>query len=110
MDVMHIFKCEWCPGEPFLYWFGPKPRICIFDYELARLILSNKSGHFLKIDTQPTVLALLGKGLVFVEGIDWVRHRRVINPAFAMDKIKVILFADLTVLSCAPWLHMECTK
>jgi len=100
---MHTCKCEWCPGKSFLYWFGPKPRICIFDYELARQILSNKSGHFMKNDTQPTVLALLGKGLVFVEGIDWVRHRRVINPAFAMDKIKVILCANLIVCSCVPW-------
>ncbi|KAL6878360.1 hypothetical protein ACP4OV_012530 [Aristida adscensionis] len=75
-------------GEPFVYWFGSKPRICIFDYELARQILSSKSGHFWKNDSHPNVLALLGKGLVFLEGIDWVRHHRVIKPAFAMDKIK----------------------
>ncbi|TVU46877.1 hypothetical protein EJB05_06449 [Eragrostis curvula] len=85
-------------GEPFVYWFGSKPRICIFDYELARQILSSKSGHFLKNDSQPTVLALLGKGLVLVEGIDWVRHRRVINPAFAMDKLKMM---TKTMVACA---------
>ncbi|BAS84366.1 Os03g0371000, partial [Oryza sativa Japonica Group] len=85
-------------GEPFVYWFGAKPRICIFNYEWARQILSSKSGHFLKNDTTPTVLALLGKGLVLVEGIDWERHRRVINPAFTMDKIKMM---TKTMVACA---------
>jgi hypothetical protein len=31
-------------GEPFLYWFGPKPRICIFDYELARQFFQASLG------------------------------------------------------------------
>uniref|UniRef100_A0A0E0H7Q5 Cytochrome P450 n=1 Tax=Oryza nivara TaxID=4536 RepID=A0A0E0H7Q5_ORYNI len=75
--------------EAFLFWYGAKPRICIFDYELARQILSSKSGHFLKNDAPPTMVALMGKGLVLLEGTDWVRHRRVINPAFNMDKLKV---------------------
>ena len=48
-----------------------------------------KSGHFGKTDPHPAILALLGKGLVLVDGADWVRHRRVANPAFAMDKLKV---------------------
>ncbi|KAL6878363.1 hypothetical protein ACP4OV_012533 [Aristida adscensionis] len=75
--------------EPFLYWFGPKPRICIFDYELARQILSSKSGHFMKNDPHPTFLAFVGKGLALLEGTDWVRHHRVLKPAFAMDKLKI---------------------
>jgi PHYB activation tagged suppressor 1 len=76
-------------GGPFVYWFGPKPRICIYNYELVKQILANKSGHFMKNDAHPTFLAMFGKGLVMVEGADWVRHRRVVNPAFAMDKLKV---------------------
>ena len=70
-----------------LYWLGPKPGICLFDYESVRQVL--KSGHFGKTDPHPAILALLGKGLVLVDGADWVRHRRVANPAFAMDKLKV---------------------
>lgn len=77
-------------GEPFLYWYGAQARICIFDYELARQILSSKSGHFVKNDAHPTLLALVGKGLGFMEGSDWVRHRRVINPAFTIDKLKIV--------------------
>ncbi|KAL5209847.1 hypothetical protein ABZP36_005470 [Zizania latifolia] len=94
----HYLKWRSQYGEPFVYWLGAKPHICIFNYEWARQILSNKSGHFLKNDVHPTVLALLGKGLALVEGIDWVRHRRVINPAFTMDKLKMM---TKTMVACA---------
>ncbi|KAL6878359.1 hypothetical protein ACP4OV_012529 [Aristida adscensionis] len=87
-------------GAPFLYWFGPQPRICILDYEMVRQVLSNKSGHFVKNDTHPTVLAMLGKGLVLVEDTDWVRHRRVVNPAFAMDKLKMMTGTMVTCAKC----------
>jgi cytochrome P450 family 709 len=70
---------------------GPRPRVCLFDYESVRQVLFNKSGHFFKDDAHPTILAMLGKGLVLVEGTDWVRHRRVVNPAFGMDKLKVTI-------------------
>jgi cytochrome P450 len=84
------FSLNGVTGTPFLYWFGPQPRVFVSDYKSVRQILSNKSGHFLKNDAHPTILSVLGKGLVLVEGADWVRHRRVVNPAFAMDKLKVI--------------------
>lgn len=76
-------------GETFLYWFGPQPRICITDPELIKQVLTNKSGFYTKIDPPDNALALLGKGLVLIEGSDWVRHRRILSPAFAMDKLKV---------------------
>nr|CAB3495819.1 unnamed protein product [Digitaria exilis] len=91
-------------GGPFLFWFGPQPRICLLDYELVRQVLWNKSGHFVKTDAHPTILAMLGKGLVLVEGPDWVRHRRVVNPAFAMDKLKMM---TTTMVSCAGHLIKE---
>ncbi|KAL6650009.1 hypothetical protein ACP70R_014233 [Stipagrostis hirtigluma subsp. patula] len=94
----HFIKWRAQYGEPFLYWFGPKPHICIFDYQLARQILSSKSGHFVKNDPPPTLLAVVGKGLSLLDGIDWVRHHRVIKPAFAMDKLKMM---TKTMLACA---------
>ncbi|CAL4931204.1 unnamed protein product [Urochloa decumbens] len=94
-------------GAPFLYWFGPQPRICLLDYVSVRHVLWNKSGHFMKIDVHPTILSMLGKGLVLVEGTDWVRHRRVVNPAFAMDKLKMM---TATMVSCADRLIKECEE
>lgn len=87
-------------GSPYVYWFGPQPRICIFDYELVKQVLANKYGHFIKNDTHPTILAMIGKGLVLVDGSDWVRHRRVVNPAFAMDKLKVTVCFKFSLKPC----------
>lgn len=100
----HFVKWKEQYGGPFLYWFGLQPRICILDYELVKQILVNKYGHFVKNDTHPTILAIIGKGLILVEGMNWVRHRRVVNPAFAMDKLKMM---TKTMVSCAECLIKE---
>ncbi|RWW37161.1 hypothetical protein BHE74_00057764 [Ensete ventricosum] len=76
-------------GETFLFWFGPEPRLCVSHPELIKQVLANKFGFYLKIDPPPAVTSLMGKGLVLVEGTEWVRHRRVVGPAFHMDKLKV---------------------
>ncbi|KAM0875242.1 hypothetical protein ACQ4PT_036931 [Festuca glaucescens] len=94
----HFVKWKDQYGGPFVYWFGPEPRMCIYDYELVRQILANKYEHFVKNDAHPAVLAIIGKGLILVEGKDWVRHRGVVNPAFAMDKLKTM---TRTMVSCA---------
>lgn len=74
-----------------MLWIGSNPRICVGDIEMAKQVLSNKFGFYSKSEASAGVLALLGKGLLLAEGEDWVRHRRVLNPAFAMDKLKVRL-------------------
>ncbi|CAL9047256.1 unnamed protein product, partial [Musa banksii] len=85
-------------GEPFLFWFGPEPRICVSHPELIKQVLANKFGFYPKIDPPPNVTSLLGKGLVLVEGTEWVRHRRVVGPAFHMDKLKIL---TKTMAECA---------
>ncbi|GKU90514.1 hypothetical protein SLEP1_g4503 [Rubroshorea leprosula] len=59
------------------------------DSELAKQILS-KYGFYVKPRlVPPAVMTLVGKGLIFVEGSDWVWHKRIINPAFSLEKLKV---------------------
>ncbi|PAN25818.1 hypothetical protein PAHAL_4G327800 [Panicum hallii] len=77
-------------GRVFLSWAGPTPTLCVGSYDMARRVLSDKAGLYVKPDPGPTILALLGVGLVFAEGEDWARHRRVVHPAFAMDKLKMM--------------------
>lgn len=70
---------------------GAQPRICLGDPEMVKQVLSSNFGFYLKPYPGPNIMALLGKGLVLAEGSDWARHRRALNPAFHIDKLKVFL-------------------
>ncbi|GLU16643.1 hypothetical protein SLE2022_330650 [Rubroshorea leprosula] len=63
----------------------------ISDPELAKQIPSNKLGFYVKPRTRPAIITMTGKGLVYVEGLEWVKHRRILNPAFSVEKLKVMV-------------------
>ncbi|KAL1190851.1 Cytochrome [Cardamine amara subsp. amara] len=93
-------------GETFLYWKGTEPRIFISDPELAKQILSNKLGFFVKPKIRPGFVKLIGpKGLAFVEGAEWVRHRKILNPAFSIDRLKIMtnVMVDCTLKMFEEW-------
>ncbi|KAL9265168.1 Cytochrome P450 72A397-like protein [Drosera capensis] len=81
-------------GKNSFYWFGTVPRIIISDPELIREIL-NKHDVYQK---QKLMTKLLITGLVTYEGEKWAKHRRILNPAFHMEKLKCTL--PLLRLSC----------
>jgi hypothetical protein len=53
-------------------------------------VLSNKFGHFGK-PLFSRLGKLLANGLANHEGEKWAKHRRILNPAFHHEKIKVIV-------------------
>jgi hypothetical protein len=75
-------------GKVSLSWFGPIPKVTITDPDLAKHVLSNKFGHLEK-PKFPALWKLLANGLSNHEGDKWVKHRRLLNPAFNLEKIKV---------------------
>ncbi|KAL4192628.1 hypothetical protein AMTRI_Chr06g173000 [Amborella trichopoda] len=77
-------------GKICVTWFGETPRVIIMDTELIKDILSDKFGHFAKPPVNPLVI-LLAQGLALAEGEKWARQRRIINPAFHMEKLKGML-------------------
>ncbi|KAG8093760.1 hypothetical protein GUJ93_ZPchr0012g20047 [Zizania palustris] len=77
-------------GKVFVSWSGSTPTLCAGDYDMVKQILSNRTGLYCKTELQPNLLALFGKGLAFINGDDWARHRRVVHPAFTMDKLKMM--------------------
>ncbi|GLT31759.1 hypothetical protein SLA2020_064700 [Shorea laevis] len=78
-------------GETFLYWHGTTLHLFIPDPELAKQILSNKFGFYMKPRVLPIFLTLAGNGLILLDGLNWVRHRRISNPAFSLDKLKFMV-------------------
>ncbi|PIA31400.1 hypothetical protein AQUCO_04900003v1 [Aquilegia coerulea] len=77
-------------GKTHFTWFGPNPRVNITDPDMIRDILSNKFGHFEKVGSTSLERKLV-TGLVGYEGEKWAKHRRIINPAFHLEKLKMML-------------------
>ncbi|KAK9089302.1 hypothetical protein Scep_028384 [Stephania cephalantha] len=75
-------------------WNGVVPRVTIMEPELVKEVLSNKSSSFTKIENHPLV-KLLANGLASHEGEKWAKHRRIANPAFHFEKMKVMVPAIL---------------
>jgi len=75
-------------GKTCFSWFGPVPNVTITDPVLVKDLLSNKFGHFEKPQF-PALTKLLSDGLTSHEGQKWVKHRRILNPAFHLEKLKV---------------------
>ncbi|KAJ4975165.1 hypothetical protein NE237_000271 [Protea cynaroides] len=79
-------------GKKSAFWFGRTPRVYIMDPELIRDVLSNKFGHFSKVRVNP-LARFVPRGLLGYEGEKWAKHRRIINPAFHMEKLKRMVSA-----------------
>ncbi|KAL5227497.1 hypothetical protein ABZP36_015762 [Zizania latifolia] len=91
-------------GKLSCTWFGPTPRVMITDHELVREVLSDKFGHFGKHKSS-RIEKVLVSGLVSYEGEKWVKHRRILNPAFHQEKIKRMLpvFANCSSEMVSRW-------
>lgn len=75
-------------GKVSLFWAGTTPRLIVMDPGMIKEVLSNKQGHFQKPYINPLILTL-ARGLTALEGEVWAKHRRIINPAFHLEKLKV---------------------
>ncbi|KAG8386497.1 hypothetical protein BUALT_Bualt03G0154700 [Buddleja alternifolia] len=97
----HILPCyhQTCSkyGENSFIWFGPSPRLLIADPQLMKEILS-KPDLFHKPSPDPLGEAVVG-GLLYLEDEKWAKHRKIVNPAFHVEKLKNMVPA--ICLSCS---------
>lgn len=76
-------------GDTSLFWLGPKPSVLILNNELVKEIML-KPNIFQKPPSNP-LTKMLAQGLVSYEGDKWIKHRKIINPAFHVEKLKTML-------------------
>ncbi|XP_071703794.1 cytochrome P450 CYP72A219-like [Rutidosis leptorrhynchoides] len=74
-------------GKNCFTWMGPKPILHITDPTMIKEMLGNYV-EFQKMRGGNPILGLLAKGLADVEGDQWVKHRKIINSAFLVEKLK----------------------
>jgi cytochrome P450 len=51
--------------------------------------MSNKDGCFVKTKIATRVTKLLFGGVAILDAEKWAKHRRILNPAFHAEKLKV---------------------
>ncbi|GAB2284363.1 hypothetical protein Dimus_018817 [Dionaea muscipula] len=76
-------------GKNSFYWLGAVPVVNIFESELIKEVLT-KFRDFHKPNVTP-VFALLLPGLINYEGEKWSLHRKLLNPAFHVEKLKMMM-------------------
>ncbi|KAJ4965221.1 hypothetical protein NE237_017070 [Protea cynaroides] len=86
--VPHYHKWSAIYGKTFLYWFGWRARLAVSDPEMIKEVLLNTSGSFVKVPLDPQTKQLTGNGLGRLEGETWVRHRKISNQAFTLERVK----------------------
>ncbi|KAL0717213.1 hypothetical protein Bca4012_066535 [Brassica carinata] len=84
-------------GRTFFTWLGTTPTITIMDPEQIKEVF-NKVYDFQKPHTFP-LGNVIATGLANYDGEKWSKHRRIINPAFHLEKIK----------NMVPAFHQNCS-
>jgi len=90
-------------GKNSFMWLGPRPRVFILDPDRFKE-MATKVYDFQKPDTSP-LFKLLASGFANYDGDKWAKHRKIVSPAFNVEKLKVSLsfisvhLYDLQVIS-----------
>ncbi|KAK4264878.1 hypothetical protein QN277_025999 [Acacia crassicarpa] len=73
--------------NPFL-WYGPTPGLIIMSPEIFKDVFNNPYG-FTK-GRLSTLMKYLAPGIVRYDGDKWAKHKKIISPAFTLDKLKTM--------------------
>ncbi|KAL8131821.1 cytochrome P450 72A397-like [Apium graveolens] len=85
-------------GKNSFMWFGQTPRLLITDPELIREVLT-KNYRFKKLKQNP-IVRMFSNGLGSIDGDQWTQHRKLLTPAFHLQKLKLML----------PVMYISCTE
>ncbi|KAB2052839.1 hypothetical protein ES319_A12G148400v1 [Gossypium barbadense] len=83
--------------KSFVVWYGTTPRVAIMEPNLIKEVLNNKTGDFPKPEIN-SFTQLFVTGLASYNGDKWAKHRKIVNPAFHVEKLKHMLPAFVVCL------------
>ncbi|KAH6780696.1 cytochrome P450 [Perilla frutescens var. hirtella] len=82
-------------GKEAFFWLGPTPLVILTQPELVKEVM-NKINLYQRVH----LVKLLMPGLISYEKDKWAKHKKIITPAFHLDKLKLML----------PALHSSCNE
>ncbi|KAI3743820.1 hypothetical protein L1987_56887 [Smallanthus sonchifolius] len=81
-------------GKKWFTWMGPSPMVHITEPAMVKEVLAN-NYQFLKPKGNP-LIKLLVTGVAGAESDRWDKHRKIVNPAFHVEKLKHMVPAFYT--------------
>lgn len=88
---MHVLLSRMRAGGGTSFtWLGPLPRVTLMEPELVKEVLAKKFDQIGRPDMGPYG-RFLTTGVFSYHGEKWARHRKILNPAFHLEKLKVSL-------------------
>ncbi|KAK4439070.1 cytochrome [Sesamum alatum] len=85
-------------GKACFVWNGPVARVVVMEPELIKEVLNN--NHIFKKPTPNPLAKFLVCGLNGYEDHKWSKHRKIINPAFYLEKLRDMI----------PTMHVSCNE
>ncbi|MED6118135.1 hypothetical protein PIB30_000117 [Stylosanthes scabra] len=82
-------------GKNSFVWESRTPKVIITNPQQIKEVFNNMND-FEKPQLSPLIMSL-ATGLISYEGEKWQKHRKIINPAFHLEKLKVL---SPTILQC----------
>ncbi|XP_073150147.1 cytochrome P450 CYP72A219-like [Henckelia pumila] len=82
-------------GTSSFFWVGPVPTVIVTEPELIKEVMT-KYLIYQKAQSPNPLTKLLALGLVSYETDKWAKHRKIINPAFHLDKLKIMIPAFIS--------------
>ncbi|KAH6780703.1 cytochrome P450 [Perilla frutescens var. hirtella] len=90
-----IFKTVQTYGNESFFWIGQRPAVIITDPELIKEVFA-KISVYQKPENSNPLTNLFLRGIVSYEKEKWAKQRKLLNPAFHLDKLKKMVPAFCT--------------
>ncbi|XP_023758186.1 cytochrome P450 CYP72A219 [Lactuca sativa] len=85
LPFVHKFVVAY--GKICFAWMGRKPMVYVTEPAMVKEMLANYYEFQKSRGGNPLVRKLM-KGVIDAEGDQWAKHRKIINPAFHMEKLR----------------------
>lgn len=112
----YVARCANEDGDLVVFALGPARMVFVSDPHLAEEVLVRRTREFVKAHTfesdLPWARKILGHGLLMSEGPEWLRQRRLMQPAFHREKVAsydglVIALTDRCIASWRPGVALD---
>ncbi|CAI9089124.1 OLC1v1023633C1 [Oldenlandia corymbosa var. corymbosa] len=87
--IPHLHQTVERYGKNSYLWLGPKLSLLITEPDLIKEV-ANKIQVFQRPRSNP-LSRLLAEGIIAYNGEKWAKHRKLLNPAFHVEKLKLMI-------------------